>query len=249
MPSDILNDLPPGIDLEPLPFEEAIEFFTGRIPMTSAEYLALEESVRAQAFMISRVASADIIIDIKSAVEAAIDQGETLRDFQARLSDIVSARGWEGLTPWHAETVFRNNIQTAYSVGRHDQMMDMSDSFYGEYDAVNDLATRPAHAALDGKIFPLDDPFWDTWWPPNGHRCRCSVNPVHKDVVEEEGLKVETEDPTGGLIEPVDPKTGSKMPARPLIPDPGWDHNPAKTDWKPDLEKYPDGLRKQMEGI
>ena len=248
MPSDILNDLPPGIALEPLPFEEAIAYFSDKIPMTAAEYFTLEEKMRALAFTISRVSAADIIIDIKSAVEAAIEQGETLRDFQARLSDIMSAKGWEGLTPWHAETVFRNNIQTAYSVGRHDQMMDMSDSFYGEYDAVNDLATRPAHAALDGKIFPMDDPFWDTWWPPNGHRCRCSVNPVHKYAVEEEGLKVETEDPTGGLMDPVDPKTGNKMPARPLVPDPGWDHNPAKEAWKPDLEKYPDELKRQLEG-
>ncbi len=242
------NDLPPNIDLEPLPFKEAIAFFTGKVPMTAADFFALEERARARAFTVSRVSSADIIVDIKKAVEMAIVQGETLNDFQARLSDMMAARGWEGLTPWHAETIFRNNIQTAYSVGRHDQMMEMSDKFFGEYDAVNDLATRPTHAALDNKIFPLDHPFWETWWPPNGHRCRCSVNPVHKYAVEEEGLKIETKDPTGGLIEPVDPKTGGRMPARPLIPDPGWDHNPATHPWQPDLSKYPPELRRQMEG-
>ena len=66
-------------------------------------------------------------------------------------------------------------------------------------------------------------------------------------MAEEEGLKIETEDPTGKLIEPVDPATGNKMPARPLIPDPGWDHNPAKEDWQPDLDKYPDELKEQFE--
>lgn len=241
------NDLPSNIELEPLPFEEAIAFFTGKVPMSAAEFYALEEKARNRAFTVSRVSAADIIVDIQQAVKTAIDQGETLRDFQGRLSEIMAARGWEGLAPWHAETVFRNNIQTAYSVGRHDQMMDMSDRFYGQYDAVNDLATRPAHAALDGKIFPLDHPFWETWWPPNGHRCRCSVNPVHKYVVEQEGLTIETEDPTGGLIEPVDPKTGRKMPARPLIPDPGWDHNPAVRPWQPDLDKYPGVLKNAMQ--
>ena len=30
-----------------------------------------------------------------------------------------------------------------------------------------------AHRALDGKCFPVDHPFWHTWFPPNGHRCRC----------------------------------------------------------------------------
>ena len=37
------------------------------------------------------------------------------------------------------------------------------------------------------------------------------------------------------------------MPARPLLADPGWDHNPAKMTWKPDLSKYPPELRAQFE--
>ena len=58
---------------------------------------------------------------------------------------------------------------------------------------------------------------------------------------------METEDPTGGLYEPIDPVTGNRMPARPLLADPGWDHNPAKQAWTPDLGKYPPELRKQFE--
>jgi SPP1 gp7 family putative phage head morphogenesis protein len=242
-----MTDLPKNISLEPLPFDEAIAFFADKIPMTIDEFYALADDMRAKAFTVARVSSMDVIMDIHGAIETAIDTGEALADFQGRLSDIMAARGWEGLTPWHMETVFRNNIQTAYSVGRWNQMKDSADRFYGEYDAVNDSHTRPTHAALDGKIFPMDSPFWDTWWPPNGHRCRCGVNPVHKYVVEEEGLKVETDDPTNTLIEPKDPRTGMKMPARYLLPDEGWDHHPGKMEWKPDLSKYPDELRKQFE--
>ncbi len=69
------------------------------------------------------------------------------------------------------------------------------------------------------------------------------MNAVHRYVAEEEGIKIETEDPTGGLVEPIDPVTKRKMPARVLMPDPGWDHNPAKTAWKPDLSKYPKALK------
>jgi len=43
------------------------------------------------------------------------------------------------------------------------------------YDAINDRRTRPAHAAMDGYIAPHDDPIWNTWYPLNGYRCRCSV--------------------------------------------------------------------------
>jgi len=241
-----MSELPKNIDLKPLPFDEAIAFFADKVPMTIAEFYALADEMRARAFTVARVSSMDVIMDIHGAVEKAIDAGETLADFKGRLSEIMASRGWGGLMPWHAETVFRNNIQTAYSVGRWNQMQDMGDRVYGEYDAVNDSRTRPTHAALDGKIFPMDHKFWDTWWPPNGHRCRCSVNPVHKYVVEEEGLTVETVDPTNGLIEPIDPVTGMRLPARPLVPDPGWDHHPGKTEWKPDLSKYPEELKKQF---
>jgi len=161
----------------------------------------------------------------------------------------METRGWAApadLTPWRMETIFRTNVQTSYTTGRYKQMVDQKDAFpFWEYDAVNDSRTRPSHAALDGKIFPADHPFWDTWYPPNGYNCRCGVNPVSKHEAENE--TIETEDPTNSLIEPIDPVTGEKMPARQLIPDQGWDHNPAKQRWQPDLKKYPKELRDQFE--
>ena len=225
------NKLPKSITLEPLPFEEAIEFFADLHPITPGEYAALSKAAQAQAFTVSRVTGMDVIMDMHKAIEKAIAEGETLAMFQGRMKDIMAARGWEGLTPWHLDTIFRNNVQTAYNVGRYRQMIDMEDRFpYWEYDAVNDSRTRPPHASLDGKIYASNHPFWDTWYPPNGHKCRCGANPVHKYIVEEEGLKIETE-------YPID-----------IAPDPGWDHNPAKEPWEPDLSKYPPELVDQYEG-
>jgi SPP1 gp7 family putative phage head morphogenesis protein len=237
----------PEIELKPLPFEEAIEAFKGLVPLTPDEFYALAEEARALAFTVSRVMRMDVLVDMHGAADAAISEGETLADFRNRLDDIFEARGWAAppeMTPWRLETIFRTNVQTAYTTGRYKQMIDQVEAFpYWEYDAVNDARTRPTHAALDGKIFPADHPFWDIWYPPNGYNCRCGVNPVHRS----EEVTVETEDPTNGLIEPIDPATGNRMPARPLIPDPGWGHNPAKERWHPDLEKYPPELRAHFE--
>lgn len=44
-----------------------------------------------------------------------------------------------------------------------------------KYVCVDDSHTRAAHAALDGTIKPVNDPFWNTFYPPNGFRCRCHV--------------------------------------------------------------------------
>jgi len=159
-----------AIVLEPLPFDEAIEAFRNKLPLSTEEFYALAAEARVKAFTVSAVARMDLLRDIHQAVLGAIEEGETLAGFQGRLADIMETKGWEGTTPWHTETVFRTNIQTSYSIGRHNQMVEQTDRFpYWEYDAVGDAHTRPTHNALDGKVFPADHPFWDKWYPPNGY--------------------------------------------------------------------------------
>ncbi|MDY0397140.1 MAG: phage minor head protein [Desulfuromonas thiophila] len=92
-------------------------------------------------------------------------------------------------------------------------------------------STRPSHAAQHGKVYRHDHPYWDTWYPPNGFRCRCSVRTLSDRQLQSRGLTPETDDPTGKLIEPVDPVTGGKMPARLMMPDKGFGLNPGKT-WR-----------------
>ena len=43
------------------------------------------------------------------------------------------------------------------------------------YLTVGDARVRDSHRVLDGITKPIDDPFWDTHFPPNGWRCRCDV--------------------------------------------------------------------------
>lgn len=44
-----------------------------------------------------------------------------------------------------------------------------------QYKTVKDNRVRLEHAQLHDVIKPIDDAFWDTWMPQNGHRCRCYV--------------------------------------------------------------------------
>jgi SPP1 gp7 family putative phage head morphogenesis protein len=52
---------------------------------------------------------------------------------------------------------------------------------YLTYETVGDSRVRPTHAELDGITRPVDDQFWDSYYPPNGWRCRCSTT-SHEDV-------------------------------------------------------------------
>jgi SPP1 gp7 family putative phage head morphogenesis protein len=47
-----------------------------------------------------------------------------------------------------------------------------------KYMTVGDERVREDHKSLNGIIKPVNDPFWDTHYPPNGWRCRCYVKPT-----------------------------------------------------------------------
>lgn len=44
-----------------------------------------------------------------------------------------------------------------------------------EFDAIIDGRTSEICRGLDKTLLPIDDPFWDVWYPPNHWRCRSSV--------------------------------------------------------------------------
>lgn len=44
-----------------------------------------------------------------------------------------------------------------------------------EYVTVGDERVRQEHAGLDGTTLPVDHDFWNTYYPPNGWNCRCTV--------------------------------------------------------------------------
>ncbi|MEM1369263.1 MAG: DUF935 family protein, partial [Cyanobacteria bacterium P01_H01_bin.15] len=71
-----------------------------------------------------------------------------------------------------------------------------------EYRTAGDERVRPGHAAMNGLIYPVNHPFWDTHMPPNGYLCRCVVTQTDKPARE-----------------------GQDIPA----PDAGFRNNPGKT--------------------
>ena len=209
-------------------FEEAVDYFKGRVPVTAEVFYRIAEQYRGLAFTVSGYTKAQILKRFYDEILAALEDGNTFSEFRKNMNDFLKAEGYEGLDPLQADLIFRTNIQTAYNVGHYEQMTDpgvMKLRPYWQYDAVNDTHTRPSHLAMDGKVFPADHPVWNTWFPPNGFRCRCTVRTLSKRQVEARGLTVE-----------------EKFPA--IAPDPHFGTNPAKVKFSPDLKGYPAALVK-----
>ena len=70
---------------------------------------------------------------------------------------------------------------SATMAAKWEQFAEDGDRYYLQYRTAHDDKVRPEHAALDGVTLPMSDPFWETYYPPNGWNCRCTVVQVRKE--------------------------------------------------------------------
>ncbi len=158
---------PERIKAAPLPFPEAVAFWEDKVPLSEEAFFNLSEEARRRAFTVTNVTKMEIITDVFDAVGRAIGEGQSLGQFKSSYKEMMTRRGWEGGSAWHAETIYRTNIQTGYAVGRHDQMR-ASTREYWRYGAIVDAASRDEHSANHNRVYHRDHPFWQTWYPLNG---------------------------------------------------------------------------------
>ena len=265
------------LDAFGLPPAEAIEFFRRKGYTISFDWWETWQEAHARAFTVAKATRLEVLKDIREALDKAIAEGKTFRDFKKELEPKLKARGWWGKqkildprtgemveawlgTPWRLKTIYRTNVQTAYMAGRYKQMMRVAKRRpYWRYLAVLDSKTRPSHRALHGKIFRYDDPFWKTHYPPNGFNCRCHVQSLSERQLKRYGLEDRVESSEGKLREDwalVSQKTGELRRVTVyddgkvvMAPDPGFSYNPGQAAWQPNLDRYPyDVAKKYLEG-
>ena len=59
------------------------------------------------------------------------------------------------------------------------------DRYNLQYRTAGDSRVRKEHEALHNVTLPKSDAFWNSYYPPNGWRCRCTVVEVLKDKYEQ----------------------------------------------------------------
>jgi hypothetical protein len=89
---------------------------------------------------------------------------------------------------------------------------------------------RQEHIALHNKAFRYDDPFWNTYYPPNGWGCQCRVTTKSEHGAERDGVKVLQSDADGNPPA----ISGADWDAF----DPTWQYNPALEALAPNFSKY-----------
>lgn len=225
------------ITLKLQPPEEAVKAFEARGLLVTGSWQSLWQEEHARAFTVANLARLDLLQEIHAAIGEAIKNGQDYRAFAKGLVPKLQAAGWwaqevpEGkpLAPSRLQLIYDTNLRVSYAAANWDRIERLKKTYpYLRYNTRRDLRVRPLHRLWEGIVLPVDHPFWDTHYPPNGWRCRCDVLQLSANDLKALGLEVTPDSalPTGQKTF-TNRMTGEKTTVPEGI-DPGWAYNPGK---------------------
>ncbi|MEW5904807.1 MAG: phage minor head protein, partial [Pseudomonadota bacterium] len=198
----------PQIKLEALPPEEAIAFFRQKGYKIGFDWRDVWQQEHQAAFTVAKAMQLDILRDIRAAVDSALVDGTTFDTFRKNLKPLLVQKGWWGRADMkdpltgevknvqlgstrRLKTIYDTNLRTAHSEGQWERIQESKDAFpYLQYDGNNSEHPRIQHAAWDGMVLPVDDPFWQSHMPVKEWGCKCRVNQMSGRMLERRGLTV-----------------------------------------------------------
>jgi len=105
------------------------------------------------------------------------DGGMSFTKFKKELRNGKFIQELQDVSDRQLDLVYTQNMNSAYAYGRYQGLMQATDIFPNwEYVTIGDNRVRDSHAVLNGTVRRFDDPFWKSFYPPNGFRCRCVVS-------------------------------------------------------------------------
>lgn len=218
-------------------FRDAAEFLSSKEAVPADIYKMLEKKAKDRAFTVSKYTSAEVLNQFLRELVDAIEEGLTVREFRENMNNFLEDNGYLSVNPFHADVIFRTNLQTAYCAGHYFSMQAAKKYRpYWQYKTAGDGNVRDSHLAMQDKVYEADDPIWDVWYPPNGFRCRCIVVSLSEEQVKSRGMKVSHEPPKNI-------KDNSLV-----FPDKGFNNNPATTPWKPDTSSFDKNVKTLLQG-
>lgn len=116
--------------------------------------------------------------ELNEAFPSMLDENGNKKPFERFLNDVRKINDTYNANYLHAEYNF---VQaSATMAAKWEQFSEDGDRYNLQYRTAKDDKVRPEHAALDGVTLPMSDSFWETYYPPNGWNCRCTVVQVRK---------------------------------------------------------------------
>ncbi len=216
----------------------------GHVLDPSWNWQELWKQDHARAFTVAKSTGFDVLGDIHALVERAKTDGWTSQQFKKELSPLLQAKGWWGrkevVNPHtgqlqtvqlgsarRLDLIYDVNMRTAHAAGVWMRIERNQTSHpYLRYITILDRRTRQQHKQWNGTVLRWDHPWWETHFPPNGWRCRCSVQQLSERDLERYGHTL-SPDPPERTRRVKHPVTGEDIDVPDGL-DPPFAYNPGK---------------------
>lgn len=116
--------------------------------------------------------------ELNEAFPSLLDENGNRKSFEQFYNDVQKIDKTYNQNYLHA--VYNFVHASAEMAAKWEQYAEDGDRYNLQYRTAGDDKVRPEHAALNGVTLPMSDPFWETYYPPNGWNCRCTVVQVRK---------------------------------------------------------------------
>lgn len=218
-------------------------------------WLDVSPEEHAHAFTVAKATELELLTEFRQSLSAAIAEGRGYETWRDGVRQRLKALGWArprlvedptGREPARAvnfasdrrlRTIYWGNTASARSAGQWQRAQRTKAVLpYILYVRTTAADPRPEHLRWVGVILPIDDPFWQTHWPPNGWLCKCTVRQIGSS--ERSRLLNATKMPDGTWYT----DTAPEIVTRPFVNrrtgevhqvpegiDAGWETNPGRT--------------------
>lgn len=200
-----------AVTADPERFDEAVEWFRSRIPVTEAFASEVADYAGSRAWTIAGVSQLEVVQHAFDSLAKAIEDGTPFDTWKAALEkELADVWGKKNKARSASLTlVFRNATAQAYNAGRWAQMQDPAIRAlrpYLMFDGVADERQTPICQQWDGTIRPVDDQVWLTAHPQMHHACRSTlrtlreVDALRRGVTPPDAIPDETADEGFGKV-------------------------------------------------
>ncbi|UIJ46938.1 minor capsid protein [Sphingomonas cannabina] len=236
-----------------LPPEDTVRAFEARDELrTTVRWSEMWHDDHARGFTVAKVAKLDLLATIRGSLDDVIRNGGTFEQWQANILPELQKAGWWGMVrdrdltgtddavfvgPRRLRTIYDTNLRMSRAAGRWKRIQELKgERPFLRYTAVMDARTRPQHRIWHGTILPVDDPWWDTHFPPCGWYCRCTVRQLSQRDLDRHGWSV-TKPPEEGPPRLFYRAGVAKPEAVPAGISPGFGYNPGKASMRAVADK------------
>lgn len=110
---------------------------------------------------------------LRHATDLLRDENNKLKPFQQFRNEVLGMN--ETYNKHYLAVEYNHALASSQMAAKFEHLQSLDNAKYLTYHTALDERVRMKHRPLEGIVRPINDSFWNTYYPPNGWGCRCNV--------------------------------------------------------------------------